>query len=156
MRAQRFFHSDCHFEFDEAISSREVDGKVLLDYWGYNTVGFFAPNTNYIADNNPGREGTELKLLIKALHANGIEVIHAADSLKAAKAQKRARREAAKAQRIRKVEKMILTYGWDHLEDIWKRRAEKLLDDDQIYALVQQRETSRAKGPPEEAQISLF
>ena len=51
---------------------------------------------------------------------------------------------------------MILTYGWDHLEDIWKRRAEKLLDDDQIYALVQQRETSRAKGPPEEAQISLF
>ncbi|MEH2939416.1 hypothetical protein [Lawsonibacter sp. JLR.KK007] len=88
--------------------------------------------------------------------ANGIEVIHAADSLKAAKAQKRARREAAKAQRIRKVEKMILTYGWDHLEDIWKRRAEKLLDDDQIYALVQQRETSRAKGPPEEAQISLF
>ena len=63
------------FEFDEAISSREVDGKVLLDYWGYNTVGFFAPNTNYIADNNPGREGTELKLLIKALHANGIEVI---------------------------------------------------------------------------------
>ncbi len=88
--------------------------------------------------------------------AEGIEVIHAADSLKAAKAQKRARREAAKAQRIRKVEKMILTCGWDHLEDIWKRRAEKLLDDDQIDALIRQRETSEAKEPPEVAQISLF
>ena len=88
--------------------------------------------------------------------ANGIEVIHAVDSLKAAKAQKRARREAAKAQRIRKVEKMILTCGWDRLEDIWKRRAEKLLDDDQIAALIRQCEASRAKGPPEEAQISLF
>ena len=88
--------------------------------------------------------------------AEGIEVIHATDSLKAAKAQKRARREAAKAQRIRKVEKMILTCGWDRLEDIWKRRAEKLLDDDQIAALIRQCEASRAKGPPEEAQISLF
>ena len=46
---------------------------------------------------------------------------------------------------IRKVERMILTCGWDHLEDIWKRRAEKLLDDDQIDALIRQRETSEAK-----------
>ena len=88
--------------------------------------------------------------------AEGIEVIHAADSMKAAKAQKRARREAAKAQRIRKVERMILTCGWDHLEDIWKRRAERLLDDDQIDALIRQRETPEAKEPPEAAQISLF
>ena len=88
--------------------------------------------------------------------AEGIEVIHAADSMKAAKAQKRARREAAKAQRIRKVERMSLTCGWDHLEDIWKRRAERLLDDDQIDALIRQRETPEAKEPPEAAQISLF
>ena len=40
--------------------------------------------------------------------------------------------------------------------DIWKRRAEKLLDDAQIAALIRQRETSKAKEPPEEAQISLF
>ena len=63
---------------------------------------------------------------------NGIEVIHAADSLKAAKAQKQARREAAKARRIRKAEAMILAHGWDALEDTWKRRAEKLLDEDRI------------------------
>ena len=69
--------------------------------------------------------------------ANGIEVIHAADSLKAAKAQKRARRAAAKAQKIRKAEKMGRAHGWDALEDIWKRRVEKLLDDDRIDELTQ-------------------
>lgn len=63
------------FEFDEAIDAREVNGKKLLDYWGYNTVGFFAPNTTYIANDEYNQEGTELKVLIKALHDNGIEVI---------------------------------------------------------------------------------
>ena len=37
------------FEFDELQGSREVDGKKLIDYWGYNTVSFFAPNTSYAA-----------------------------------------------------------------------------------------------------------
>ena len=69
--------------------------------------------------------------------ANGIEVIHAADSLKAAKEQKRARRAAAKVQKIRKIEKMILVHGWDDLEDCWKRRAEKLLEEDRIDELIQ-------------------
>ena len=63
------------FEFDEAIAAREVNGKKLLDYWGYSTVGFFAPNTTYIANDEYNHEGTELKVLIKALHDNGIEVI---------------------------------------------------------------------------------
>ena len=63
------------FEFDETMGAREVDGKKLLDYWGYNTVGFFAPNTSYTAAVEYNREGHELKRLIKSLHANGIEVI---------------------------------------------------------------------------------
>ena len=63
------------FEFDETMNARNVDGKKLLDYWGYNTVGFFAPNTSYISRDEYNQEGTELKLLIKALHDNGIEVI---------------------------------------------------------------------------------
>jgi len=63
------------FEFDEMMNVREVDGKKLLDYWGYNTVGFFAPNTSYTAAMEYNQEGTELKQLIKALHDNGIEVI---------------------------------------------------------------------------------
>ena len=87
--------------------------------------------------------------------ANGIEIIHAADSLKAAKAQKRARREAAKARRIRKAEAMVLAHGWDGLEDIWKHRAEKLLDGDRIDELLQQRQAAKA-APPQDTQLSLF
>ena len=63
------------FEFDETMNSRTVDGKQLLECWGYNTVGFFAPNSSYTAANEHNQEGTELKTLIKALHDNGIEVI---------------------------------------------------------------------------------
>lgn len=63
------------FEFDETMNSRTVEGKQLLECWGYNTVGFFAPNSSYAAANEHNQEGTELKTLIKALHDNGIEVI---------------------------------------------------------------------------------
>lgn len=63
------------FEFDETMDVREVNGRRLLDYWGYNTVGFFAPNAQYAATDQPNSEGTELKELIKELHSNGIEVI---------------------------------------------------------------------------------
>ncbi len=63
------------FEFDEMMNAREVDGKLLLDYWGYNSVGFFAPNTSYSSSAERNMEGNELKELIKALHDNGIEVI---------------------------------------------------------------------------------
>ena len=63
------------FEFDETMNSRTVDDKQLLECWGYNTVGFFAPNSSYAAANEHNQEGTELKTLIKALHDNGIEVI---------------------------------------------------------------------------------
>lgn len=63
------------FEFDETMSMREIDGRKLLDYWGYNSVSFFAPNTSYASSEEYNKEGTELKELIKELHDNGIEVI---------------------------------------------------------------------------------
>lgn len=63
------------FEFDETINAREVDGQNLVEYWGYNTVSFFAPNSSYTAREEYNKEGQELKELIKELHANGIEVI---------------------------------------------------------------------------------
>lgn len=61
------------FEFDEMKDYREIDGKPLIDYWGYNTVSFFAPNTSYSAHIEYNREGTELKNLIKELNENKIE-----------------------------------------------------------------------------------
>lgn len=63
------------FEFDETRNAREVDGKKLLEYWGYNTISFFAPNTSYAASEEYNQEGTELKELIREFHKNGIEVI---------------------------------------------------------------------------------
>ncbi len=63
------------FEFDELMNCREVDREKLLEYWGYNTVSFFAPNTSYVSTEEYNQEGTELKELIKELHNNGIEVI---------------------------------------------------------------------------------
>ena len=63
------------FEFDEMVNQREIDGRKLLECWGYNTVSFFAPNTSYTAAMEYNHEGTELKELIKDLHKNGIEVI---------------------------------------------------------------------------------
>lgn len=63
------------FEFDEMKDMRIVDDKRLLDYWGYNAVSFFAPNTSYTAGIEFNREGDELKSLIKMFHENGIEVI---------------------------------------------------------------------------------
>lgn len=63
------------FEFDEMSDRREVNGKELLNYWGYNTVSFFSPNTSYASHNESNQEGLELKNLIKSLNENGIEVI---------------------------------------------------------------------------------
>lgn len=63
------------FEFDETQGMREMNGKRLLDFWGYNTVSFFAPNTSYTASLEYNHEGDELKSLVRELHQNGMEVI---------------------------------------------------------------------------------
>ena len=62
------------FEFDEMLDYREVDGQKLYNYWGYNTVSFFAPNTSYTASTEYNREGNELKRFIQACKQKGIEV----------------------------------------------------------------------------------
>lgn len=63
------------FEFDEMRDVRLIDENELIDFWGYNPVSFYAPNTSYCSSMEYNREGLELKTLIKDLHDNGIEVI---------------------------------------------------------------------------------
>lgn len=57
-----------------------VNDKVLVDrgltnYWGYNTLGFFAPEPKYSRSRQPGGEVGEFKSMVRDLHAAGIEVI---------------------------------------------------------------------------------
>lgn len=62
------------FEFDEMHDRREYNGQQLIDYWGYNTVSYFSPNTAYCSKPEYNKEGNELKRLVKLLNENGIEV----------------------------------------------------------------------------------
>ena len=65
------------YEFDEFENSKPnpETGELLLNYWGYSTVGFFAPKAGYAATGRMGMQVDELKTLVKELHKNGIEVI---------------------------------------------------------------------------------
>ena len=63
------------FEFDEYEYSRVIGGRRLLNYWGYSTVGFFAPKAGYAASAPYGLEVDEFKNMIRTFHRNGIEVI---------------------------------------------------------------------------------
>ena len=63
------------FAFDEFENSRTVNGKKLLNYWGYSTVGFFAPKAGYAVSAPYGLETDEFKNMVKKLHQAGIEVI---------------------------------------------------------------------------------
>ncbi|MCW5848796.1 MAG: glycogen debranching protein GlgX [Anaerolineae bacterium] len=65
------------FEFDEFENSRRhpETGEMLYQYWGYSTVGFFAPKAGYAATGRHGMQVDEFKALVKELHKHGIEVI---------------------------------------------------------------------------------
>ena len=65
------------FEFDENENGNinPKTGEQLVNYWGYSTIGFFAPKTSYSSDKTPGGAVREFKQLVKELHKAGIEVI---------------------------------------------------------------------------------
>lgn len=53
----------------------ELVRKGLTEYWGYNTIGFFAPESSYAAGSSPGSQVQEFKTLVRELHRAGMEVI---------------------------------------------------------------------------------
>ncbi len=59
-----------HFANDSTL----VD-KGLSNYWGYNTIGFLAPDSKYASSSTPGGQVQEFKTMVRALHDEGIEVI---------------------------------------------------------------------------------
>jgi isoamylase len=63
------------FDFDETAVLREVNGRPLTNYWGYSTIGFFAPESAYCVCAEGGCHLREFRDMVKALHRAGIEVI---------------------------------------------------------------------------------
>ncbi len=57
------------------VRDRQLVEKGLTNYWGYNSIGFFAPDPAYSSSGSTGQQVTEFKTLVKTLHREGIEVI---------------------------------------------------------------------------------
>jgi isoamylase len=57
------------------INDRHLKERGLNNYWGYNTIGFFAPDSKYSSSGYQGEQVREFKDMVKALHREGIEVI---------------------------------------------------------------------------------
>lgn len=63
------------FNPDENITANPYTGERLRNYWGYNTIGFFAPHEGYSTRLYPGCQVDEFKTMVKAFHRAGIEVL---------------------------------------------------------------------------------
>jgi len=59
----------------EFVDEHALIQRGLKNYWGYNTLSFFAPTARYSSSGDRGQQVTEFKQMVKALHAAGIEVI---------------------------------------------------------------------------------
>jgi isoamylase len=57
------------------VRDHHLGERGLTNYWGYNTIGFFAPDSRYASDGVRGEQVREFKQMVKALHQAGIEVI---------------------------------------------------------------------------------
>jgi isoamylase len=57
------------------VSEPHLQARGAVNYWGYNTLGFFAPHAGYAAGGGLGDQVREFKAMVRALHAAGIEVI---------------------------------------------------------------------------------
>ena len=57
------------------LTDRHLEERGLTNYWGYNTIAFFAPDVRYAADKTLGHQVQEFKTMVRALHRAGIEVI---------------------------------------------------------------------------------
>lgn len=63
------------FNENELERTNPLTGEKLQNYWGYNTVSFFAPKENYSSTKEPGSQIIEFKTMVRELHRAGIEVI---------------------------------------------------------------------------------
>lgn len=58
-----------------SVADRRLVERGLTNYWGYNSIGFFAPDARYSSSGTLGQQVVEFKRMVKAFHRAGIEVI---------------------------------------------------------------------------------
>src|SRR4030095_1433448 len=58
-----------------AVPERALVARGLTNYWGYNSIGYFAPDSRFASAGSQGEQVTEFKAMVRALHRAGIEVI---------------------------------------------------------------------------------
>jgi isoamylase len=58
-----------------AVTEEPLEGRGLVNYWGYNSIGFFCPDSRFSSSGDRGQQVTEFKAMVKTLHRAGIEVI---------------------------------------------------------------------------------
>ena len=63
------------FSFDHTDIFKEFEGRQLKNYWGYSTMGYFAPHQSYCINDDITKHLNEFRDMVKALHKAGIEVI---------------------------------------------------------------------------------
>src|SRR5918997_1092827 len=57
------------------VSDKFIQDRGLTNFWGYNSIGFFAPDVRYSSSGRLGEQVSEFKTMVKTLHREGIEVI---------------------------------------------------------------------------------
>jgi len=57
------------------VPDKHLEDRGLTNYWGYNSIGFFAPDARYASSDVTGEQVAEFKSMVRALHREGIEVI---------------------------------------------------------------------------------
>ena len=57
------------------LDDKHLVDRGLRNYWGYNTINFFAPDARYSSSGDTGEQVAEFKVMVKALHSANIEVI---------------------------------------------------------------------------------
>jgi glycogen operon protein len=58
-----------------SVADKHLVDRGLTNYWGYNSIGFFAPDSRFAASRGAGEQVAEFKTMVKTLHEAGIEVI---------------------------------------------------------------------------------
>jgi len=59
----------------QSVAEPPLANRGVRNYWGYSSLGFFAPHAAYAADRSPGGQVSEFKRMVQAMHAAGLEVI---------------------------------------------------------------------------------